>query len=179
MSPMAFSPDGSLLAFSPDGSLLACISRDQTVRLWNPCTGKAVQRLQGHTDYINAFAFSPDGSLLASASSDKTVRLWNPRTGQAVQTLDDVPVIQTIGFTIDNKALITNRGAISLTGESTYNAIMIRDNWVRKGNRNFLWLPQEYRSAITAFYGNIFVFGLSSGQVSFIQLDITPRCVCP
>jgi hypothetical protein len=85
-----------------------------------------------------------------------------------VQTVDDVPKIETISFTIDNKAPITNRGVISITGGSTYNAIIIRNDWVQKGNRNLLWLPQEYRIATTAFYGNILAFGLNFGQVSFI-----------
>jgi WD40 repeat protein len=59
---------------------------------WSP----ELQKLEGHTDSVNAVAFSPDGSLLASASGsldpkhphDNSVRLWNPTTGQEVQMLE-------------------------------------------------------------------------------------------
>ena len=53
-----------------------------------PIWGLELQKLEGHTDEVDAVAFSQDGSLLASASGDKTVRLWNPATGQEVQKLE-------------------------------------------------------------------------------------------
>jgi WD40 repeat protein len=36
------------VTFLPDGSLLASAGRDETIRLWNPHTGQAVQTLEGH-----------------------------------------------------------------------------------------------------------------------------------
>src|SRR5947207_12366712 len=54
-----------------------------TPAMWSP----ELQKLEGHTGWVNAVAFSQDGSLLASASDDETVRLWNPATGQEVQML--------------------------------------------------------------------------------------------
>jgi WD40 repeat protein len=170
----------SAVAFSPDGSLLASASHDGTVRLWNPSTGQEVQNLKGHTSYASAVAFSPDGSLLASASGDRTVRLWNPSTGQEVQKFEDVPFVTTIKFTIDNKTLLTNRGALSiddrlLPGQAikslTNETIVIKNEWIRRGERNLLWLPQEYRSGCSAFNGNTIAIGLVSGQVRFIQLN--------
>ena len=83
---MAFSVTG--VAFSPDGKLLATADGDDTVRLWNPATGRAVG-LPLHTGNHGAatgVAFSPDGKLLAGADEDGTVPLWNPATGQPVGT---------------------------------------------------------------------------------------------
>jgi WD40 repeat protein len=163
------------VAFSHDGSLIASASDDGTVRLWNPSTGREVRTLKGHTGLANAVAFSDDGSLLASTSWDRTVRLWNPSTGQEVQKFENVLATETIRFTIDNKTLLTNRGAISIDSASmtrgfTHTTIIIKKDWVQRGDRNLLRLPLEYRS-ICSVYGNKLAFGLNSGQVSFIQLD--------
>ena len=167
------------VAFSQDGSLLASGSYDDTVRLWDPRTGQEIQTLKGHTHSVYAVAFSQDGSLLASGSYDGTVRLWDLRTGQEVQTFENILGVTTISFTIDNTTILTNRGAMSINnetitfsdyGSSTYNT-MIRIDWVQRGNRNYLWLPQEYRTNCSTFYGNILALGRKSGQVSFIQFD--------
>ena len=125
-------------------------------------------------------AFSQDGSLLASRSDDKTIRLWNPSTGQEAQKFDGVPSVMTISFAVDNKTLLTNRGALSIDTRlvpgqaiksSTNETLVIENEWIQRGEYNFLWLPQEYRSGCSAFYDNTFAFGLSSGHVSFIHLD--------
>lgn len=168
------------VAFPPDGSLLASASEDQTVRLWNARTGQAVQTLKGHTDYVKAVAFSPDGSLLASASYDKTVRLWNPVTGEQLQRLDGDPLINDISFTMDNKTLLTNRGPICIgidpASVKTLNAdgdntLILNHDWLEHGGHRILWLPQEYRSDVSAFYGSRLAIGQKSGRVSFLSIE--------
>jgi WD40 repeat protein len=49
---------------------------DCTVRLWDLEAGKELQRLVGHTHFVEAVAFSPDGRFAISGSGDNTVRLW-------------------------------------------------------------------------------------------------------
>jgi WD40 repeat protein len=70
----------------PDGRTLLATASEDTVRLWDPATGRpASHPLTGHTNPVMAVAFGqlPDGrSLLATASYDETVRLWDPATGQ-------------------------------------------------------------------------------------------------
>jgi len=54
------------VAFSPDGRLLASGSHDNTVRLWDPATGAAVQTLKGHSDSVQtmfASSYSLDEAL--------------------------------------------------------------------------------------------------------------------
>src|SRR5882724_11633088 len=74
---------GSVLAvaFSPDGRLLASSSRDKTIKLWDPRSGKLARTLAGHAADVYSVAFSPKGDLLASGGGDKAIRLWDVRAG--------------------------------------------------------------------------------------------------
>ena len=75
------------VAFSPDGQQLASSSFDQTIKVWEICTGRCIFTLQGHTNSVWAIAFSPDGQQLASGSFDWTIRVWNITTGRCTHTL--------------------------------------------------------------------------------------------
>lgn len=139
-----------------------------------------LQKLEGHTSSVSAVAFSQDGSLLASASDDQTIRLWNPATGQEVQKLEGMGYITMLNFTNDNKNLLSDRGTINIQKKSIIvstpnlssdQMLMVKDSWIRRDERDFLWLPQEYRHGCSAFCDNSFAFGLHSGQVSILQFD--------
>jgi WD40 repeat protein len=69
------------VVWRPNGSLLASASADNTVRLWNPQTGKLIVTLAGHSDWVHDVAWSPDGQTLASCggAQDGTVKLWASR----------------------------------------------------------------------------------------------------
>jgi eukaryotic-like serine/threonine-protein kinase len=70
------------IAVSPDGRWIAGGLADRTIRLWSAETGRVVDVLRGHSDFVLDVAFSPDGRRLASASYDKTIRLWDLTTRQ-------------------------------------------------------------------------------------------------
>lgn len=71
---------------TPDGRPLLASGDDETLRVWDPATGRqTLPPLQGHTDWIGELtAFrDPDGRwVLASCSDDETIRLWGPVTGR-------------------------------------------------------------------------------------------------
>ena len=94
------------VAFSPDGNTLASASDDQTVRLWDPKSGKLLNTLQGHTSSVNGVSFSPDGNTLASASYDQTVRLWDPKSGKLLNTLQGhTSSVNGVSFSPDGNTL--------------------------------------------------------------------------
>ncbi|KAG8795187.1 POC1 centriolar protein A [Ceratobasidium sp. 428] len=73
------------VAFSPDGAYIASGSDDNTIRIWDACSGKpVVQPLTGHTKHVNSVVYSPDGAYIASGSDDDTIRIWDARTGKLV-----------------------------------------------------------------------------------------------
>lgn len=75
------------LHFSHDGKLLI-VGHDNTIWLRSVATGKLVEILRGHANFINDFAVVPKTGLLASASEDGVVRLWDLEKDLGAMTLE-------------------------------------------------------------------------------------------
>ena len=63
------------MVFSPDGRWLATVSDDNTGRVWDATSGRALLTVT-HDASVRGVAFSPDGRWLGTASADKTARIW-------------------------------------------------------------------------------------------------------
>jgi TIR domain/WD domain, G-beta repeat len=76
------------IAFSPDGQRVLTGSDDNTAKLWDAATGKAVATFDGHTGALRSVAFSPDGQRVLTGSDDNTAKLWDAATGAMLATLE-------------------------------------------------------------------------------------------
>src|ERR1039457_3812704 len=75
------------VAFSPDGSLLASASLDQTIKIWSTANWACLQTMSGHTNGVSSVAFSPNGQKIVSGSVDGTVKIWNQEGGNCLVTI--------------------------------------------------------------------------------------------
>ena len=64
------------MVWSRDSNYLVSGSIDNTAILWNVEKGKCVQRLEGHSHFIQGVAMDPWLKYIATQSSDRTVRIW-------------------------------------------------------------------------------------------------------
>jgi WD40 repeat protein/serine/threonine protein kinase len=78
------------VAYRPDGKQLATSSNDQTIRLWEPATGRQMALLAPevtppHPDHNPLVAYNSDGSRIVSSGPDGgTSRLWDTTTGKEI-----------------------------------------------------------------------------------------------
>ncbi len=107
-----FSPHGAVADadVSFDGRWVVTGSWDQSAKIWDTHTGKAIHKLDGiHTGYVNSVQFSPNNKLILTASDDGTARLWDANTSEP---LDPALVghgdrVRQARFSSDGKRIIT------------------------------------------------------------------------
>jgi WD40 repeat protein len=73
--------------FSPDGKTLAAASGRNTVRLWDPATGKPLPLPAGHHGQVLDVIPSGEGTTVTTRGADRTLRRWEIATGREVRRL--------------------------------------------------------------------------------------------
>ncbi|MCA9267463.1 MAG: hypothetical protein KDA41_03285, partial [Planctomycetales bacterium] len=68
-------------AMSADGKLAVTGSADNSVRLFDPTTGKLIRDLPGATAPVHSVALSADASIVAAGNEAGNVRFWNAADG--------------------------------------------------------------------------------------------------
>jgi len=100
------------MAFSPDGNILAYGERKHSyandVILWKK--GQSIERLKGHTNWVNDVAFSPDSQTIISGSGDKTVKLWQIYGKKLLQTFEAGDAVWSVAFSPDGQSIAASSG---------------------------------------------------------------------
>jgi WD40 repeat protein len=96
------------VGFSPDGRTLLTWGMANTVRVWEPDTGKLRYPPLRHRDKCHDLQFSPDGKLMVLASYDHSVRVRDLATGAVLAELPAHPdQVYSASFSPDGKLLVT------------------------------------------------------------------------
>jgi WD40 repeat protein len=93
-------------AFSPDGTHVVAAGGDETARVFEVSSGRAIAAIE-HDAAVKAVAFSPDGLLVASADADGGVHVSDPKTGQSNATIEEDDPVVAVAFSPDGHFLAT------------------------------------------------------------------------
>ncbi len=93
--------------FSPDGQRILTASEDDTARIWDARSGRALGAPLRREGPIVSAQFSPDGQWIATASGDKA-QTWDARSGRALGAplRHERPVVSA-QFSPDGQRIVT------------------------------------------------------------------------
>jgi WD40 repeat protein len=75
------------VSYSADGKMIVSASHDNTVKVWEADSGRALNTFRGHDSWVRSCAFSPDGRTVVSAGHDRRATLWNVTDYEEVRVL--------------------------------------------------------------------------------------------
>src|SRR5436305_1353716 len=75
------------VCFAPDGKTLASCDWDNSVRLWDVATAKALAQFPNLGSSVASVHFSPDGKTLGAGTYGGTIFLWDVATRKELRQL--------------------------------------------------------------------------------------------
>ena len=157
------------VAFSPDGRRIVSGSTDNTLRLWDANTGKAIGApLQGHGGLVNSVAFSPDGRRIVSGSTDNTLRLWDANIGKALGAPlqgHEGPVT-SVAFSPDGRRIVSGSSdnTLRLWDVTTGEAINVSQQEHKGAVMSVAFSPDGRRIASGSFDKTLRLWDATTGQ---------------
>lgn len=73
--------------FNPNGMLIASTSNNESVKLWDPETGKLKLSCEGNVTLSSTCQFSSDGKYVAGPCLDGAVKIWATDSGKLLHSL--------------------------------------------------------------------------------------------
>jgi len=181
---------------NPDGGplLLVSCSDDATIRTWDVARGGARSDVvfieANDLSPVYSVAFSPDMRLIASCgSAGHAVALWDRKTGVLQGSIPAATAIRSLSFSQCGRYLETDRGVLDVRPVSRPQshtfvesplmekdatrsiALFVAEDWVKRGNQNAIWLPEEYRATSVVAREDVVVLGHRSGGLTFIIIS--------
>ena len=154
------------VALSANGQTLVSGSWDNTIKVWNPLTGKEVGTLTGHTSHVHCVALSADGQTLVSGSEDKTIKVWNSFTGKEVRTLiGHTSSVFSIALSADGQILASGSGDNTIKVWDLSTGKEVRKLTGHTGSVVSVALSANGRTLVSGSWDNtIRVWNLSTGK---------------
>ena len=162
----------SSVVYRPDGKQLASTGNDQTIRLWDPETGRqtALLKLEVATvpDRDALLTYNADGSRIASFSrqSEAASRLWDSVTGKVIAELGErVEGGSAVAMSPDGKRVASASGSgeyLSLSDAVTGRKLAVCGPHA-KGTLHFAFSPDGNRIASTTG-GIIYLWDGATGK---------------
>ncbi|KAF9116968.1 Proteasomal ATPase-associated factor 1 [Mortierella sp. AM989] len=77
----------SCLDVSPEGALFVTGSEDGTIRIGETESGRMIQELKGHIQYVNTCRFFPSGQVVLSGGGDFLLKIWSVLDGSCPMSM--------------------------------------------------------------------------------------------
>ncbi|KAJ1563197.1 putative serine/threonine protein phosphatase [Cladochytrium tenue] len=96
-------------AWSPDGRLVASTGLGGFVLIFDPYSGRALRKLDGHDIGGESVCFHPNGRVLASGGEMGDIRLWQVQSGRQLQVVEDEhqSAVNALRFSPDGAWLVS------------------------------------------------------------------------
>jgi eukaryotic-like serine/threonine-protein kinase len=161
------------VAFSADGDLLASGSDDddsQTIKLWDPRSGRPIRGWHGGEGTTAALAFSPDARILASAhltSRPDNVRLWDVATGTRLATLaGHTARARTLAFSPDGSLLASAGSDKTIRLWDVEARSCVRELHGHDGTiQHLVFAPDGTQLASAASDGTVLIWDFADGRI--------------
>lgn len=92
------------VTISRDNQLIAagCLDfANPVIFLWESQTGKILQELHGHTDWISDVQFSPNRMYLISTGRDQSLKVWDCASGKLLRSLNAEGSVNSLALSPD------------------------------------------------------------------------------